>query len=541
MAAQQAARTAAITVLGGGITGLSTAWYLAQKLPSTVGVALIEGSPRLGGWVRTDSRQIDGLSVLAEKGPRTLRTGNSREALAVLELVDDLDLRSQVVTASKLSPAARNRYIYYGGELNCMPSGLSSLITGLPPAVRCMPRAIWRDLTTKKNAPDGVDDESIHDFIARRFGQQVDDNLASAVMHGIYASDTKELSARALLYPFWLADRTGNTGVLRGLRRVAKLSRARHARFAARDAEEKAAMARRRASDPEFWDTIAESSMYSFHGGMQTLSDRLLSELVARPNVEVITGQAAKGARVDGDGSVEVSLANGDVIRTQHIVNTLPLPQTKSLFADSPSTALLDETPYASVAVVNVTFAQKKIAPIDGFGYLVPRASAASSRALGVVLDSCALPEQDAGANISRLTVMLGGTRFNELFGSPDTVTTAVLESAALETLRSQLGITAEPADIDATVDKNCIPTYTVGYVSRLQKMHEWVLDRVGGRMSVVGAAYGGPAVPHCVLHARDLVNNSLDLGAIASAAARGSKSAPQNVSGLEEIIKGFV
>ncbi|KAJ2878604.1 oxygen-dependent protoporphyrinogen oxidase, partial [Coemansia asiatica] len=76
----------AITVLGGGITGLSTAWYLAQRLPQTVNIRLVEGSLRLGGWVRTDSRQAGGVSFIAEKGPRTLRTGNSREALAVLEL-----------------------------------------------------------------------------------------------------------------------------------------------------------------------------------------------------------------------------------------------------------------------------------------------------------------------------------------------------------------------------------------------------------------------------------------------------------------------
>ncbi|KAJ2397861.1 oxygen-dependent protoporphyrinogen oxidase, partial [Coemansia sp. RSA 2559] len=213
--------TAAISVLGGGISGLSTAWYLSQRLPPNVKVQLIEGSSRLGGWVRSEVRQTGGgASFLAEKGPRTLRAGDSREALAVLELVDDLDLRSQVVSASRMSAAARNRYIYYKGELNCMPSGLASLLTGLPPAVRCLPRGIWHDLTTPKDtAVANSADESIHSFISRRFGEDVDDNLASAVMHGIYAADTKELSARALLYPFWLADNTGTTGVLRGLRR----------------------------------------------------------------------------------------------------------------------------------------------------------------------------------------------------------------------------------------------------------------------------------------------------------------------------------
>ncbi|KAJ2228701.1 oxygen-dependent protoporphyrinogen oxidase [Coemansia sp. RSA 1722] len=521
----------AITVLGGGITGLTTAWYLAQRLPQTVGVRLVEGSSRLGGWVRTDRRQAGGVSFIAEKGPRTLRTGNSREALAVLELVDDLDMRSDVIVAPRSSAAARNRFIYYEGELNRMPTGLGSVLTGLPPAVRCLPRGVWHDLTTKKNTPDGAFDESIHSFVSRRFGEQVDDNLASAVMHGIYAADTKDLSTRALLYPFWLADQMGKSGVLRGLRRVAKHSRARNARFAVRDAEEKYSVSKRRMQTPEFWASIDDASMYSFRDGMQMLTDKLATRLAALSNVEIITGQPATSARLDADGNVELLLENGQAVSSQHLINTLPLHQIRGLFGNEPSTSLLEDTPYASVAVVNVTYPIRNITPVDGFGYLVPRASANDSKALGVVFDSCSLPEQDGGADISRLTVMLGGSRFHELFGEPGAVAKEVLEQAAMETVSGHLGIRATPIDVDATVGRKCIPSYTVGYIDRLKSMHEWVQRQLGGRMSVVGAAYGGPAVPQCVVHSRDLVNRHLRLDAL---------DTPQCVSGLEEIISSF-
>ncbi|KAJ2760150.1 oxygen-dependent protoporphyrinogen oxidase, partial [Coemansia nantahalensis] len=497
---------AAVTVLGGGITGLSAAWYLAQRLPPTARIALIEGSPRLGGWLRTDRRRASGAEFLAEKGPRTLRAGDSRMASAVLELIDDLDLRSDVVTTPKQSGAARNRYIYYGGELNCMPRGLGSLVTGLPPAVKCLPRGVWRDLTTPKNSPMDRSDESIRSFVSRRFGEQVDDNLASAVMHGIYAADTAELSARTLLYPYWLADRLGANGVLRGLPRVARLSRARNAQFAVREAEEKLGAHRRRAQDPAFWDAMDDASMFSFRDGMQTLSDGLARRLAARPNVEIVTGQPATAAQTHAGGGVEVALASGRVIQTQHVINTLPLHGVRRLLGGAEPCPLLDETPYASVAVANVAFGARGVPPVDGFGYLVPRASAASSRALGVAFDSCVLPAQDGDAAVSRLTVMLGGPRFAELFGSPATASTAALADAALESLRNELGIRAEPIDVDVTVQADCIPSYTVGYIDRLKAMHEWVGAQLGGRMSVVGAAYGGPAVPQCILNARDLV-----------------------------------
>ncbi|KAJ2882209.1 oxygen-dependent protoporphyrinogen oxidase [Coemansia asiatica] len=126
---------------------------------------------------------------------------------------------------------------------------------------------------------------------------------------------------------------------------------------------------------------------------------------------------------------------------------------------------------------------------------------------------------------------MLGGSRFYELFGKPDSVAKDSLEQAALETLSDHLGIRMTPIDVDATVGQKCIPSYTVGYVDRLKAMHEWVQRQLGGRMSVVGAAYGGPAVPQCVVHSRDLVNRHLILDSL---------DKPQNVSGLEEIIDCF-
>ncbi|KAJ2612917.1 hypothetical protein GGF44_006064 [Coemansia sp. RSA 1694] len=80
----------------------------------------------------------------------------------------------------------------------------------------------------------------------------------------------------------------------------------------------------------------------------------------------------------------------------------------------------------------------------------------------------------------------------------------------------------------------HCIPTYTVGYVDRLADIHSWVARQLNGRLSVVGAAYGGPAVPQCVLHARDLVHRHLRLD------DQAALQAPQNVTGLEEILRGF-
>lgn len=65
-----------IAVVGGGLTGLTTAYYLTKQLPSTAKITLYEGSDRLGGWIQTDRVpvDVDGVkgTVSFERGPRTL-------------------------------------------------------------------------------------------------------------------------------------------------------------------------------------------------------------------------------------------------------------------------------------------------------------------------------------------------------------------------------------------------------------------------------------------------------------------------------------
>lgn len=75
-----------ITVLGGGLTGLASAFHLSHRFP-TSSITIVEKQDRLGGWIRSERAQIKdsrgAASVLLETGPRSLRPS----AKSVLELV----------------------------------------------------------------------------------------------------------------------------------------------------------------------------------------------------------------------------------------------------------------------------------------------------------------------------------------------------------------------------------------------------------------------------------------------------------------------
>lgn len=66
-----------VAVIGGGITGLTTAHYLAKLLPETSNITVFEAADRLGGWIDTQEVEVDVKGqkniVRFERGPRTLR------------------------------------------------------------------------------------------------------------------------------------------------------------------------------------------------------------------------------------------------------------------------------------------------------------------------------------------------------------------------------------------------------------------------------------------------------------------------------------
>ena len=74
-----------VAVLGGGITGLATAFYLSRRLPDC-SVILLEQESRLGGWLQSEYVDVGTGKVVFEKGPRSLRP-SFLNGLVTLDLV----------------------------------------------------------------------------------------------------------------------------------------------------------------------------------------------------------------------------------------------------------------------------------------------------------------------------------------------------------------------------------------------------------------------------------------------------------------------
>lgn len=74
-----------VAVLGGGITGLTSAYYLSKALPN-IKITLFEATSRLGGWLRSKTVDVGNGNIVFEQGPRSLRP-NTPSVVVTLDLV----------------------------------------------------------------------------------------------------------------------------------------------------------------------------------------------------------------------------------------------------------------------------------------------------------------------------------------------------------------------------------------------------------------------------------------------------------------------
>jgi len=163
---------ASALILGGGISGLSAAWFLRKKDPA-MKIVLLEKQPRLGGCIAT--RKMG--DHLFEMGPRTFQASRSPHLLA---LIEEVGLGSELVFSD---PSAKTRYLWHRGRLKTLGS--------------LWPRALLaasHDLLASKG--DGSD-ESIHAFASRRFGKAAAELFFDPLAKGVFGGDIRKLSMQA--------------------------------------------------------------------------------------------------------------------------------------------------------------------------------------------------------------------------------------------------------------------------------------------------------------------------------------------------------
>jgi oxygen-dependent protoporphyrinogen oxidase len=180
-----------VVVIGGGISGLSTAYYLWK---ASIRCTLIERQSRLGGVIATE-RVGD---CLLEAGPDSFLAAKPW----AMDLIRELGLASEVIGSND---HRRVTYVLRRGRLIPLPDGLMLMV---PTRIRPMVTTRLLGVPTKLRMglewfrfppPRPVADRSVADFVLDHYGAETVAYLAEPLLAGVFGGDVRELSAPSVL------------------------------------------------------------------------------------------------------------------------------------------------------------------------------------------------------------------------------------------------------------------------------------------------------------------------------------------------------
>ncbi len=167
-----------IAIIGGGISGLSLAYFLQKTGQEYM---LFEKSEHVGGFIK--SEKVD--DYMLEYGPNSLLCGSE-----VSNLLIELGLKNDTIEANDVS---KSRFIVRDGKPKKMPSNPVSMIFGSFFSWKTK-KKIFKE---RKFKPQDIHpDETLSDLIERHFGSEVVEYLLKPFIAGIYAGDPDHLVAR---------------------------------------------------------------------------------------------------------------------------------------------------------------------------------------------------------------------------------------------------------------------------------------------------------------------------------------------------------
>jgi oxygen-dependent protoporphyrinogen oxidase len=438
---------AQVVVIGGGISGLACAWRLRQL---GAAVTLLEAGERVGGLIGTVEK--DGF--LFETGPQSFQGTQT-----LLGLIRELGMEAELCKADPSAP----RFVLRRGRLQKVPMSPQAVLTSSLLGVG----ARWNVVSEafRKTRSPG-DDESVAQFVRRKFGHEILEYLVAPFVSGVYAGDPEKLSLRAAFPTLEEWEREYGS-VLRGAMK----------------------------SRPAKGASTGPPPLCSFRRGVATLTEAMAANL----------GDAARsGARAEeitktdagGHANYNIRMVQGgreEIITARAVVMATPAYAASHLLAhvSADLAKTLSGVEYASMAVVATAYyTQQAGTPLAGFGVLIPRSE--KYRTLGIVWNS-SLFSGRAPQGQSVLTSFLGGATDPEIVEKPQ----AEIEAIAHAENSRILGITGQPTISTVWKHQKALPQYNLGHSHAVRAIRDG--ERATPGLYFTGNYLDGPSVGKCV------------------------------------------
>ena len=420
-------------IIGAGLTGLTTAFYLKRANRE---FRVLEKQAVAGGAIRTHRRE----GFVYEEGPNTGVVSHPEVSELFAHLSEPDAAPDALFEAAKR--AAKSRWILKNGKFHPLPSGLLSAIK--TPLFTPFDKAniLCEPFRKRGTNPD----ESVADLVRRRLGKSFLDYAVDPFISGIYAGNPDELITRVALPKLYRLEQQHGS-FIRGA--------------FAKGFEPKSPR-----------DKLATREVFSARGGLgnliQSLTQSIGSEALwcnasireIAPLYREETPQSDYGDGKKNSYGFRVRYAvNGEekTLLCRNLISTVPAHQLRPLFPfiGEENMALLETLEYAPVVQVAVGYRNLGREPLQAFGGLIPRLE--KQDVLGILFPSSCFAERapEQGALFS---LFMGGKGNPLLTRRSD----ADITEIALRTCRDLLRLSAEnrPSLVEIFRHPAAIPQY---------------------------------------------------------------------------------
>ena len=363
-----------IVVIGAGLTGLTTAFYLSRNNRDFL---VLEEKDRVGGVIQTSHE--NGFTF--EEGPNTGVLGNPDAA----EIFEDLK------DACKLEIAGENvnkRYILKNGKWEAMPMGLVSAVKTPLFTLKDKFRILGEPFRKRGTDPE----EPLSGLVKRRMGNSFLDYAIDPFILGVYSGDPALLLTKYAFPKLYNLEQTYGSFIGGSVKKMFEKKSER--------------------------DKKATRKVFSVEGGLSNLTNALWQAagkdrfLLNAKNTEIIPSEG---------GYTLTGMVNGEkfTVKARKVITTTGAYALGSMlpFVDRNLISPLEKMKYAKVIQAVLGFREWNGMPLDGFGGLIPFKE--KRDVLGVLFLSALLSGR-APQGGALCSVFVGGVRREDLFAKTD-------------------------------------------------------------------------------------------------------------------------
>ena len=541
-----------VTIVGGGLTGLTAAYYLGHAKPDWT-ITLYEQAPRFGGKIQT--QRVDDFVV--ELGPDSY-LGRKTE---MTDLVYDLGLGDTLV-----SNETGQAFVFDKGSIHPIPGGS---IMGIPTEMMPFVKATlisWPgklraglDYFKKPYQLDKNGDVSIGHFFQYHLGQEMMDKLIEPLLAGIYGGDIYKISLLSTFPHFIQVEqkygnmvkgmmaakmghsKAGVTKAAKGAVAEGDVPRAGKGTMTDRQFESHEAKSSQTASMNNSSNssghatntsphrqtskvqadmasrkgTAAQSGMFrQLTGGLESVITAIVEAMPS--NVHLHTGTLVSNIRyVEGMYAIDTDLATDSATATEilldkapamadHVIIATPPATYNQWFKDDEGFDFLRSMEQSSCAIAIMAFDKATFdGDLKGSGLLITRNTDTPLTACTILNQKWPQTTPDDKI-VLRVFIGKPGNDVVEHLDDKD------LSELAVKEIQRIMSFSTQPEWVRINRLIHCMPQYNVGHRAGITAVREHVA-KYYPNLHLIGTPFDGIGIPDGVKQAKELVQSIVD------------------------------